>query len=92
METTVFSNEQKKYSTLIEGENIKLTGTATFGSGESWFEGQAYKKDDNTYVGDYSKNNVSKVDSEPVSTLSEIITIMAQLETDVNKKAEEVQA
>ena len=92
MATTVFSNEQKMFSTLIEGENIKLTGNVTFGGINSDFSGQAYRKDDNAYVGDYSKNNVSRADGQSIAVLSEILTLMTQLEKDIQTKAEEVQA
>lgn len=91
MGQTVFSNGRNTFDTVIEDESIKLIGTATIGN-TTEFSGQAINKDDNRYIGDYSKNNVSRADGEPISTLTGILTLVAQLEEDVNAKKEEVQA
>ena len=78
---TTFSNERKTYDTVIRGERITLTGTATIGGGQpAEYRGQVEANDGGRYLGDYYRGQISMMDT---GYLVEAATLMERLAADI---------
>lgn len=90
--TTTFTNERKAYNTTLEGDTLVMKGTTNIGSSDSNFSGQIYSKENGSYVGDYSTNNISISQVTRAGAWVEAAQMMEQLQKDIDAKAKEVQA
>lgn len=89
---TVFSNGRNTFDAVLEGETITMRGTATIGKETIEFNGQMSRKDNGSYIGDYTKTSVSVGDSSRIDYIIEAATMLKQLTSDINAKAQEVTA
>lgn len=86
---TVFGNGRNTFDTVLEGETITMRGTATIGKEKVEFNGQMSRKDNGTYIGDYATTSVSVGDSSRIDYIIEAATMLKQLTSDINAKAQE---